>query len=475
MNRMPSAEPGLSGITAVACILGMAGLGVLAGHDLGYGNTARFLVVFFVLPVIIAAIVDFRLGLLVCLISNLLHNLIPQAYRIVELRGVNIQTLVVTFVLLGCLISWRRLSRLRKPLKTNQTFVWWMAFLAYQLICAIITSLVFFDIWNIFSAIKQMLVQYVPYFILCFVVLPAMWRRRYIICLISVGMVLSAWDAYDYSQRFQFAAAERFMFVHSTKASLTMAILGGGVGVTLLYEARLVRHWILAIVLLMTMGAIVGVSSNRGLYVASIIQLMVILIVVARVDARSVGLFTGFLIAGAVAFSLVGDRVIARSAFTFVDDSGQLVLDSSSTLRLFLMNVHWNAFLDFPFWQKLFGYFTHSSEDVTREFVGFGLASHNAFITVIIEWGLVGFVLWCGSNYHALRLAFRIWKTTDDTFTKLVATSALGMMLGNLFHYLVHGGIMIEATLLVILEVMRQQVMAENRSTDGSAGGGSGP
>ncbi|MDP6124452.1 MAG: hypothetical protein QGH20_01700, partial [Candidatus Latescibacteria bacterium] len=60
-------------------------------------------------------------------------------------------------------------------------------------------------------------------------------------------------------------------------------------------------------------------------------------------------------------------------------------------------------------------------------------------------------------------------------FTKLVATSALGMMLGNLFHYLVHGGIMIEATLLVTLEVMRQQVMAENRSTDGSAGGGSGP
>ena len=74
MNRMPSAEPGLSGITAVACILGMAGLAVLAGHDLGYGNTARFLVVFFVLPVIIAAIVDFRLGLLVCLISNLLQS-----------------------------------------------------------------------------------------------------------------------------------------------------------------------------------------------------------------------------------------------------------------------------------------------------------------------------------------------------------------------------------------------------------------
>jgi O-antigen ligase/polysaccharide polymerase Wzy-like membrane protein len=129
-----------------------------------------------------------------------------------------------------------------------------------------------------------------------------------------------------------------------------------------------------------------GLTGSRGGLLAGIVALLIVPLTMTKLSPGK--LATGIIllgISGALAFSYVPERTMQRLASTTTEvETGNL----GGRLRIWKAGAQ--AFIE----QPILGHGVGTFPLVVRPIVGYEVASHNSFLTVLVEQGIVGFLLY---------------------------------------------------------------------------------
>jgi O-antigen ligase len=166
----------------------------------------------------------------------------------------------------------------------------------------------------------------------------------------------------------------------------------------------------------------IGLTGSRGGMLATIVALMIAPLTMVRLSPgrRAVAIFV-LIISGALAVAYLPETVIARLATTGSEFEGDLSI--GGRYKLWVAGLY--AFLDRP----IIGYGPGAFKPAIMPQLGrLAQVAHNSYISVLVEEGLVGFVLY-GFMILTVWMAIRRLPTLDRRFARvLLATLAVAML-----------------------------------------------
>lgn len=166
----------------------------------------------------------------------------------------------------------------------------------------------------------------------------------------------------------------------------------------------------------------IGLTGSRGGMLATIVALMIAPLTMVRLSAsrRAVAIFV-LVISGALAIAYLPETVIARLATTGSEFEGNVSI--GGRYKLWIAGVY--AFLSNP----ILGYGPGSFKPVIMPQLGrLAQVAHNSYLSVLVEEGMVGFVLY-GLMIVTVCLAIRRLPVLDRRFAMvLLATLAVAML-----------------------------------------------
>jgi O-antigen ligase len=166
----------------------------------------------------------------------------------------------------------------------------------------------------------------------------------------------------------------------------------------------------------------IGLTGSRGGMLATIVALMIAPLTMVKLSAgrRAVAIFI-LVLSGALAVAYLPETVIARLATTGSEFEGDLSI--GGRYKLWVAGLY--AFLDRP----VIGYGPGAFKPAIMPQLGrLAQVAHNSYISVLVEQGIVGFVLY-GSMLLTVWLAIRRLPILDRRFAMvLMATLAVAML-----------------------------------------------
>ena len=184
------------------------------------------------------------------------------------------------------------------------------------------------------------------------------------------------------------------------------------------------RHWVRLIcgVYVPICVVSIGLTGSRGGMLATIVALMIAPLTLVRLSAgrRAVAIFV-LVISGALAMAYLPETVIARLATTGSEFEGNVSI--GGRYKLWIAGLY--AFLDKP----ILGYGPGAFKPAILPQLGrLAQVAHNSYISVLVEEGMVGFVLY-GLMLVTVWLAVRRLPILDRRFAKvLLATMFVAML-----------------------------------------------
>ncbi|MEA2712277.1 MAG: hypothetical protein QOK27_238 [Gemmatimonadales bacterium] len=164
----------------------------------------------------------------------------------------------------------------------------------------------------------------------------------------------------------------------------------------------------------------IALTGSRGGMVAGLVGLMIVPFTMTRLSpAKLAGAVFVIAISGAVAVAYTPDIIIKRLGST-----GTQIESGTMGGRTTIWMAGAKAFVQRP----LTGYGSGSFAPAIRPILGYPRVSHNSYLTVLVEQGLVGFLLYIGMFFAVLFSALRLPLLERRFAVILLATLAIAML-----------------------------------------------
>jgi O-antigen ligase len=164
----------------------------------------------------------------------------------------------------------------------------------------------------------------------------------------------------------------------------------------------------------------IGLTASRGGMLAGMVALMIVPLTMTKLSPGKLAMAIALLVlSGSLAVAYVPDRVVERLATTGTE---------MEDLRLGGRYKVWKAGLDAFVRSPLLGYGTSSFKAVVAPVLGEGRVAHNSFLSVLVEQGLVGFLLYCMMIFVVVRAALTL-PGLDRRFALVMLATLMTAML----------------------------------------------